>query len=261
MLDDQRGADGEGGHLQGLADGFGDGRDEAAAFRRPFLKPERLVVLLLPGHRQVLVQAHGVDHLGIAHQRFGRPGRRHRGLAGGADLALRQRFVEAGQGEQQQGAGDRGMTEQRVDQVDRRNIDGHPGGIEQRQHPRPGQPRADQAEIAQRLGPVGQVGQGGLETAGEGLRCQMRLEPGAEAAEHAGADGIERRHHAERSQGDHAQQDQGLCAATGQDAVVDLHHVERRGEHQDIDAQAEQSDGEELPPAAQKGVPDHGGPV
>jgi hypothetical protein len=161
--------------------------------------------------------------------------------------------------EQQQGAGDRGMAEQRVDQVDRRNIDGHPGGIEQRQHPRASQPRADHAEITQRLGPVGQVGQGGLQAAGEGLRCQMGLEPGAEAAQHAGADGIERRHHAECSQSDHAQQDQGWCAATGQDAVVDLHHVERRGEHQDIDAQAEQSDGEELPPTAQKGVPDHGG--
>ncbi len=50
---------------------------------------------------------------------------------------------------------------------------------------------------------------------------------------------LERRHENVKPDQQKADRDQRRLAAAGQDAVIDLQHVERPGEHQQIDHQAE----------------------
>ena len=110
-------------------------------------------VVGLPAPDQAGHQVHRLDRFGIAESRFGgphRPASRHSG--GGQGLG-RHVAVDQGQREQHHGGGDRHVAQDRVQQVDHRQIDRDPGGIEQE-----GDAAAEEApqafQVAERVRPV-----------------------------------------------------------------------------------------------------------
>jgi hypothetical protein len=71
-------------------------------------------------------------------------------------------------------------------------------------------------------------------------RSQMLIEQSRRANDNAGADHVEHALECERADQNDRERDQRRHAAARQDPIVDLQHVERSGQHQQIDHGGEQ---------------------
>jgi hypothetical protein len=156
-----------------------------------------------------------------------------------------QDLVERGEGEQGDAADHAHPAEQRVDHEGDGEEERRPRRIEQRPE-RPADHAAHGGEVAQRLraaqraGEVGAVDGGVEQRPGEGA-----LQPGAEPRPDRAARRVERGEQREGEHGNDGQRDQRLDMLGRQHPVIDLVHVERRNEEQEIDAAADHSRGDE----------------
>ena len=105
-------------------------------------------------------------------------------------------------------------------------------------------------EIANGLGRVAAVTRRGPQRRGEHRPAEPRLQPDADPDQHPRAHHVEHRHHRERHQRGQGQDQEGVLAAAGHHPVEDLDHVQRYGQHQKVDDEAEGADGEERAPAS-----------
>ena len=130
-------------------------------------------------------------------------------------------------------------------------IDRHPGQIEQRSRPAPGQEAANLVKIPQWLLAVTIAAR--LERQAHDCIEHTKPEPLIEVTPDPNADPAsdkietaleEIKHHRQ-----HQQRDERRNAATGQHPVIDLKHEERAGEHQEIAQAAEDGKAPEYPTA------------
>ena len=187
-------------------------------------------------------KAHRLQHLGVARVAVGDGVARHRGLAGGEAEALGQDFADDGQHRQHEGAGEGQRAEQRMQEVDEGEIDRHPRQIEQRRRPLAAEEAAHRIDVAAAL----QRLRGREAEARHVDRDPMRqrrdllVEPRADAHQHLRADHVETALEQIEPDRQRREQQQRRDAAAGQRAVVDLHHVERPGQRQDVDHAGDQ---------------------
>ena len=161
----------------------------------------------------------------------------------------------AGESEQEQdhGAGQRHVPHQGVQQIDDGEIDRDPGNVEQRCDAG-AEERADGTEIPKAFALVVALAETGVERPAEGERADTPFQPGGDPIEHAAAQGVEQTEKQQRQGGDDRQVQQGFDASRGQDAVVDLKHVDGRGQHQDVQHGAEQHHSRQGAPAPTESI-------
>ena len=201
-----------------------------------------------PGHH-----AHRLDHLGIPQRAFGKAhgddvvgGRLGQRLAGG-------QLVDQGHGEQYHRTGQGDEAQHRMHDEHDGQEDRCPRRVEQRQQPLPGQERSERVQIAQRLGlPRAGITHRAFDQAGEHVGVQFMVQLAAQADQDAGAHMLQQRAGQDQAAGGHGQEDQRRDAARRQHPVVDLQHVQRPDQHQQIDEEAEHADdGKHRPRPAQ----------
>ena len=117
--------------------------------------------------------------------------------------------------------------------------DRRPRRIEQGVDAGAGEEGADEAEIAQRLRVGGAAVEGGAQAGGDQLGRQLAIEPLADAGEDLAAHHLQQAEDEDGDAGDDRQHHQRLDLAAGEDAIVHLHHVDGRGEYEQVDEQAE----------------------
>ena len=230
--------------LDHLAQELGRVDQHGVSDRDGGLMAELALVVGLPAPDQAGHQVHRLDRFGIAESGFGGPHRPASRHSGGGQRLGRHIAVEQCQREQHHGGTDRHVAQDRMQQVDHRQIDRHPGGIEQE-----GDATAEEApqavQVAERVHPVVPPRQHAVQRTLQRRGRQPPFQPFAKLAKYPRADEIQRRH--QRQSARRRQRQERECSQTArcQDPVEDLHHVERRGQHQDVDQQAESRDPEE----------------
>ena len=254
-LQDKIGAQRQDGRLQQHAKGARHGR-------QPFGR----ILADLPGGQRRILQAppvpvdrrlhpHGHQRLGIAaaaigkaaRRRLKRPGTRQR-LA--QDGPVRQRQRQPGQRPAHRQPAQPGMQHEQHPQEQRQ-----PGQVEQRLGAGAGNRPAQGFQIAQRLGLV--VGRAGaaLDPGAEGGGAKAAVQPDGHAPQQAPAQEIIQRQKPVEHHHDGEQADQGGHRPAGQHPVIDLHHVDRAGQHEHVDGRAEQGNDKHPPAqAAQHGL-------
>ena len=171
------------------------------------------------------------------HRRLGRAARHPFG---------QQRHGDDRHGAEQRGRCRSGMEQKQPDQKDR-----NPGHVEERRRPHARHEGADLVEIAQRL-----LHQHRLHAAKRqrGERSMDRflqadVEQGGDPAQHPRAQRLEISLHQIGEQHHQRQAEQGCDIAARNHAVIDLQHIERAGQHQNIDHAAEYGDADHAPRA------------
>ena len=203
--------------------------------------------LLAAPLQDALVQhAHGVDDLRVARQRIGlgvglggvqrRPGR------AGLTVArwLRTAMATAGAA-----GGERDEAEARMDEEHRREIERRHRRIEQHQHGRAGHEAADLVQAAQGQHVAAVAGRRGRDDAGEHRAAEDGFHSRRQPAEHLAAQGVEQRQDQDESERQQRQHDQRVEAAAGQHAVGNLEQVDRHRQHEQVDEDRENADGDE----------------
>ena len=231
-------------HLRYAAEGAGDvaqagdGRDVAVVDPCPTLSQR-------PGH------SHRHDGLAAAALRLHhdlsacpRPARpRARGAAGAFG---QQRHREQGDGADQRRHAEPGMNEETDGQEHR-----DPGQIDDGDRTRAGQKAADLIEVADRLGPIAGVAARDGEADHRAMHGQREaLVEQRRGADHdARADQVEGALEGIGADQEDRKRDQRRHAPAAQHPVVDLQHVERAGEHQQVHDAREQRHAPERAPA------------
>ena len=133
-----------------------------------------------------------------------------------------------------------------VQHEDHDQIDRHPGRVEQRDQAGAAQGLADRRQVTERLRRIlPGVSKVAFKGRIEDPRVAIEVEPSADADQNHRANPFEQRHQSEQSERDQGQHQQRRHVATAQRTIVNLQHVHRRGEHQQIDEKAECADGRE----------------
>ena len=173
----------------------------------------------------------------------------------------RHEFRQQRQAGQDDRADERRYADPGMKQEADENVDRHPRQIEQRERSGADQEGSDLIEIANRRQPV----------AGH-LRAQRQLhddvidpaaqpliERGRDADHHARANDIEHALKGEQREREDRQRHQRRDAPARKHPIVDLQHVERAGQVEDVDQSAHQPDGDEGVPAGRQRLAQLGG--
>ena len=228
MVDGKPGAGAEHQRLQQQAE-----ETDRGGHQRVLVAGERLLhqhrrALALPVALHRRLHAHRADDVGVAQNVFGE----HVGLVAGSFRLLhrlaRHHLVEAGEPEQQHGADGRDDAEQRMDEEQQHEIDRYPRQVEREVDAWTGDEGAELIEIAQllraaRCAALRRVHHQRLEHA----RRQFHVEADAAADQDAGAHRVQRRHGEQRDRQYQREQDERGNVFVEQDAVIDLHQIER----------------------------------
>ena len=170
------------------------------------------------------------------------------GLGGGLDAGLGRPFVQDRQHEEDRAADQGQHAERPVQHEAEQQIDRRPGDVAQRQRALAAEARAEGVEVPHGLGHLG-PGFLGADDPVQDRSGEKAIETQAGADQDARANVVERRQGGEREGDHHGHEQQGQNAPRRHDAVVDLHHVEGRGEVQDVD-EGREAEGEQEVPAA-----------
>ncbi|MEH3063263.1 MAG: hypothetical protein PGN33_11110 [Methylobacterium radiotolerans] len=167
-----------------------------------------------------------------------------RGLTGGVERPTGGDLVEQGEAEDRAAAHQRhpaepGMEDEAGEQEDR-----YPGQIAERQHAGAGQELPQDVHVAQRrivlrAGPEQGAAMGGIED----RRGDFLIEHHTAAHQEAGAQHLQHRVDGQAERSDQRDPRQGRLTPAGYHAVVDLEHVERADEQQQIDEEPEHHGG------------------
>ncbi|CAH0300486.1 hypothetical protein SRABI70_04352 [Pseudomonas sp. Bi70] len=164
-------------------------------------------------------------------------------------------LVEPGQRHQHEGADQGQQAEPRAEQKDHAQIHRKPGGIEEREQRISGRELAQAGEIAQRLGRgLPGIAQIGVERGVEHPPVEVHVQSGTEADHQQAANPLQGPGEHEQADHDEGQHQQGHGVARGEHPVVDLQHVERRRQHQQIDRRREQANVQQPRSAGTQGL-------
>jgi hypothetical protein len=212
---------------------------------------EVFLVDLVPALRQPAGHAHRHQHLRIAAARGGE--------VAAARCQAQCRFgrlpghvlSDERQAHQDQGAGERRHADQHMEGEADRQIQRQPRQIEECARPLAAEKGPDIVEIAQRLQPFAAANDQWQPHDGvEHARIQALVQRGADPAQDAAADQVERALRGIEAARQDDQADQGGHAAAWQHAVVHLQHEDRAGEIKQVDDAAHHADAEEGTAAA-----------
>ena len=229
-LNDQPGTQGQDGRLHQHAEGPGEGADHLARAAGALACGKRRVLQLPPTLTDLVLHAHGQNHLGIALAAFGKvAGQRLAGHAG-RHRPLAQAVACPSQHRHHASARNGQPAEPGMHQKQHGQIQRHPRQVEQARHGRTRQKAAQQVQIAQGLGPGG---------AGQPVAEQLRPKPCVQLQrqprQQAGAQKVVESQKAVQHHHHGKQPHQRRHRARGQHAVIDLQHVDRAGQHQERD--------------------------
>ena len=98
--------------------------------------------------------------------------------------------------------------------------------------------------------------QAGADAGTKEQRRQLRREPPADTHHHGGAQDVQRAEREQRARGHDREHQQGFEAPGRQDTVIDLEHIQRLGEHQGVENEAEHGDCRERKAAGAQGAAD-----
>ena len=232
--------------LEQQADELGQPHDDAGAVAGDRLEPQDLLASARPAVAEIAEHAHGFEHFGIAHAAVDGAGRYHGVLVGGLQRLLGHRLVDEGESEQRDAAAQGDQAQHRVEHEHERQDQRRPGSVEEGENAGARQELAHRVEVAARLSGIGSDPvETGLELGGQYPLAQELVHPAADPHQDPGADHFQQGHHAQQSYRDQGQHQQGRFAPAVQHAVVDLHHVQRRYEHQQVDERTERRGHEE----------------
>ncbi len=175
-------------------------------------------------------------------------------IAAMRDGPARHEFRHQRQAGQDQRADQRRDADPRMEQEADQNVDRHPGQIEQRERPGGDQEGADLIEVAQRREAVALRARAQRELHHDVVdpRAQPLVERRRDAHQDARADDVEHALEGEQRQRQHRQRDQRRHAPARKHPVVDLEHVERAGQIENVDQAAHQADRDEGVPACRQ---------
>jgi hypothetical protein len=164
----------------------------------------------------------------------------------GDDLlrVARHHLGEDGEADNHQRTTERRHAEPEMEQETDENVERHPRQIEQRDRPGARQEAAHLVDVAQRLQSIASAAGRQRNPADHRIdaRAQAFAERAADADQHTTAqqiepalEGIQDRHH-------DAEADERRDAAAGQHPIIDLQHVDRAGQIEDVDQDARDRD-------------------
>ena len=197
-----------------------------------------------PAGGEALLHAHGREHLGVAAAGLGEPVSAHAVAGGGLGRPLASGIGEEGERAEHGKAEEGRNADERMEQEADREIDRHPGQVEEGGGTGAGQEGADLVEVAQGQETVAlaRAFQRRTHDEIEDAPAQGLVQRGADPGEDAGADGLQHALEGIEHEGERAEADQGRHGAAGDHPVVDLEHEERAGEVEDVHEAAHQSD-------------------
>ena len=155
-------------------------------------------------------------------------------------MALCRKLAQQGQADDRNAPPDRDPAEPGMQQESRSHEDRQPGSIAEGNQPRAGEELAQRVDVTQ---PLHMARAGSPQARAvhcvEGRAGDAGIEQQACAHQHSRTDHLQRRVDQQQGAGQHGDPDERRDAAAGQHAVVDLQHVERADEHQQVDEEAE----------------------
>ncbi|KGQ02328.1 hypothetical protein BBAD15_g12461 [Beauveria bassiana D1-5] len=194
----------------------------------------------LPARPQPIQHAHGLDGLGVAQLSFGLDPRPHRQPARLGQQLARHLLVEPGQRHQHHRARQRQRSHPRMEQEHHQQEQRKPRRIEEREHRAARQELAQGIQVIDRLGGIGRhARQAALERRPVHTPRQRRVKARADLDDDHAARVIQRPHQRQQADDHQAQHDQREDVAGRQHAVIDLQHVQRRRQHQQVGGDAE----------------------
>ena len=235
--------------LQEQAQRLGQAREHPGPVRGRDGPFQRLVTRRKPAVEDVLPHAQAMDQLGLGADGVGEAVGLQHGLVRLVHHLACHPLVQQGQHDQQRAPGHRQPAQPRMEQEDRDQEHRGPGQVEQGDEGGRGQKPLHGFEVAQPG--VGAKPPGCAPGQGQHRRehppVQPVLEPGAGAG-HDPAAGVFQHAHDEIQEGrQQGQRQQRLARLTAQHAVIDLQHVDRPRQHQQVDEHAEHKGRDEQP--------------
>ena len=229
--------------LQRQPHGFRPGGDGGDFLAGAVLQQQELLMLPQPAQAQVGQHPHGGDGLRIAQVAVGLLRGAQRDPAGLRERRLRHPLVEPGQQHQHDHPGAGQRAKPGVEQKNHQQINREPGRIEKGEQRIAGGKLAQVGQIVQRLPRQRVAGfQIGFEGGVVDPLIQAHIHLGAEADHHLAAHPLQQPHKqvkADHHQGQHCQRH---AVARRQHTIVDLQHVQRRCQHQQVDHRGKQRD-------------------
>ena len=136
-------------------------------------------------------------------------------------------------------------------EVDHQHVDRKPGRVEQREDADARKKAAQRGDVAQSVNVRCMARHtGACEQVGQHAGAEEPIEGKAGTGEQARPQDIQQQHEPEGTDGPRGEHRQGRVAAGSQYAIEDLHHVQRRRQHQDVDDEAEEPGVQEVGPEA-----------
>ena len=247
LLDDEIGADAEHRRLQRHAQ-HASGRAQATGdVVHPLLLREVLAAEIEPAAAQRFGHSHCGEHVCVAPADFRQPAAQGCLRGGGFDGAARQEFGRERQRDQDDRPTQHGDADHDVKGEANGDVERNPRQVEQRGRTKPREKRPDRVEVAHRLQPVAAGPRPQRQPHDEivNARPQFAIKLIADAHQQPAARDLQQGLKGEQHGGQGRQADQRRHAATRQDAVVDLQHEQRPGQHQEVDQPAEYADPDE----------------
>ncbi len=227
------------------AQGLGQRRQPAEPVGRHDLPGQSVTIGLLPARAVGGGHAHRRDRLGIALAGFGEFDAGVGGLVGFGQGRAASGLAEPGEPEQHQRAEGGGEAEHPVDHEDDEQVDRRPRCVEEGDGTRAGEELAQVVELAQCRHAGALRGDVAAERSLEDAVADALVDFDADTDHDARADQLEQADDAVDQRGHDGQRDERRHRPRGHDAIVDLQHEQRAGEHQDVDEEAEHAGGVE----------------
>ncbi|MNP02209.1 hypothetical protein D3C76_940570 [compost metagenome] len=242
-LDRQQRAGAEDQRLQGDAHEAPRAGDVGGAVGSQRLPFEDAQVALEPAAADRRQHAHRLDHFGVAQVVVGIDAGLLRCLVGLGQRLAGGDFGEHGQAHQDQRADQDDQRQYRVDQIGDQQVDRRPRRVEEGEQGVAGEELADLGKVLQGLRRISAgAAEVALEGGGEDALVQVHVQAVADPDQHAPAGDFQQRHQQVQAAYQDGQHHQGGDVAADQGAVVDLHHVHRRRQHQQVDHAAERGE-------------------
>ena len=219
------------------------GADAGRAVAGIRLQREEAALASEPALAQVGQHAHGLDGFRVPEiaRRVGAG--RVSGFGGGVEERGGQALVEVGKTEQGERGNDCEYAQPGAQQEDHQDMDRRPWGVEESEQALAREELPDIGEIAQTLAGIAATRtQVALEGRVKQARPELQVKRHAGADQRFGAHQLERGFEHVKSHHDERQHEQRDLVAARKHAVVDLQHVDRRDEKQQVDGEAEGPD-------------------
>ena len=262
LMDHQIGADREHRRLQGHAHDLGDRAETSGDVAGALIAGEIFLVGLAPALGQAPGHPHRDQHFGVAPAGGGQIVAARRQTHGLPRRRARHEFGDDGEGDQDDGADQRGQADHDMEGEADRQIERQPRQVEERARPHAGEKRPDVVEVAQRLQALAAAPRHQRQPhyGFEHPAAQRLVQRGADTDQDSSPDQVENALGDVQSAGENDQADQGRHAPARQHPVVDLQHEDRAGQIEQVDHAAHDADADEGAAAGAQRITEFGTP-